>query len=501
METRSSGVLMPLSSLPSKYAIGVMGDETKKFIKNISDMGFSYWQVLPLNPPDFYGSPYASNSAFAISLSYISPDELLKEGLVSQSDVERCVYHGSPYTADYEFAYLSRFELLKIAYGRIDENWNKKIDEFEKENEWCKAYSLYNVLKIKFDNNRWQEWGDEFSRYENAAIHDEDINSKARFYSFIQLIAFNQWKGIKLYANDLGVKILGDMPIYVSSDSVEVWSERKFFDIDEETFENNKSAGVPPDYFSKDGQLWGNPIYNWDEMDKDGYMWWIRRIRAALKMYDVVRIDHFRAFASYWAVEKGSVSAKNGEWVEGPGMKLFNALKDEMGEAHIVAEDLGSFGEDVVKLLKDSGFPGMRVVQFGFDPGSDSTHLPHNYPRNSIAYVGTHDNNTLLGWLWEAGENEKRFALDYCGFKGDNWGDGGFQSPSCRSIIETVWRSSSVLSIISFQDMCGFGSDARMNTPGKAEGNWLFRTTGEMIDMVDSEYYKKINRIFKRKSF
>lgn len=492
---------MHLSSLPSRYGIGVMGDETKKFIDKISDMGFSYWQILPLNPPDSFGSPYASNSAFAISLAFISPDELLKTGLVSESDIERCVYYGSVYTADYEFAYLSRLELLKKAYGNIDEGWKKQINEFEKENKWCKAYSLYSVLKNRFDSKPWQKWDKEYALYEKCVEKADDFEEEAKFYSFVQLIAFSQWKAIKLYANDNGVKILGDMPIYVSGDSADSWSNRKLFDIDDETFENKKSSGVPPDYFSEDGQLWGNPLYNWEEMEKDSFGWWIDRIKTSLKIYDVVRIDHFRAFASYWAVDAGSQTAKKGEWKKGPGMKLFDALKENMGEAPIVAEDLGTFGEDVVKLLEDTGFPGMKVIQFGFDPGADSSHLPHNYCRNSIAYVGTHDNNTLLGWLWEAGENERKFALDYCGFKGHNWGDGGFRSESCRSIIETVWKSASVLSVISFQDLCGFGSDARMNVPGRANGNWLFRTNEDTINMIDAEYFKHINRLFKRKTF
>ena len=489
---------MPLSSLPSRYGIGVMGDSTKRFIDRISEMGFSYWQVLPLNPPDSYGSPYASNSAFAISLSYISPDELLKTNLICREDIERNVYYGSPYTADYEFAYVSRLEILKKAYKNIDSQWEEKITAFENENEWCKAFSLYSVLKDKFEGKAWQEWDKDLAVYEKFMENSDGYAEKARFYSFVQLIAFSQWKTIKLYANDHGVKILGDMPIYVSSDSVDSWSNRKLFDIDEITFVNRKKAGVPPDCFSADGQLWGNPIYNWDEMEKDGYKWWIDRIKSSLKLYDVVRIDHFRAFASYWAVDAGEETAKNGRWIKGPGMKLFNALKDNMGDASIVAEDLGSFGEDVVQLLEDTGFPGMRVIQFGFDPYCDSTHLPHNYSKNSIAYVGTHDNNTLLGWLWEAGENDRKFALDYCGFKGGNWGEGGYHSASCRSIIETVWRSSSVLSVISFQDMCGFGSDARMNVPGRAFGNWLFRTTDETIDMIDREYFKHINKVFKR---
>lgn len=498
METRSSGVLMPLSSLPSRYAIGVMGEETKRFIKKISEMGFSYWQILPLNPPDGFGSPYTSNSAFAISLLYISPDELIKSGLVSDSDIERCVYHGSPYTADYEFAYLSRLELLRKAYNNADDTYQNKIDDFLDENEWCKAYSLYSALKEKYDEKPWQEWDEEFSYYENCIENVGELEDEARFFSFVQMIAYSQWKGIKLYANDHGVKIFGDMPIYVSSDSVDVWSNRNLFDINSDDFSNNKSAGVPPDCFSADGQLWGNPLYDWNEMEKQSFKWWIDRIKTSFKLYDVVRIDHFRAFASFWAVDKGADSAKNGKWMKGPGMKLFNAVKAEMGEAHIIAEDLGSFGEDVVELLDQTGFPGMRVIQFGFDPNADSTHLPHNYPRNSVAYVGTHDNNTILAWLWEAGENERRFALDYCGFKGDNWGEGGQRSPSCRSVIEAVWRSSSVLSIISFQDMCGFGSDARMNVPGRAFGNWLFRTTSETIDTIDDNYFKHINRLFKR---
>ena len=499
METRASGVLIHLSSLPSKYGIGVMGEETKRFIDKIADMGFSYWQILPLNPPDRFGSPYASNSAFSVNLSFISPDVLLKEGLVNQSDVDRCVYYGSEYTADYEFAYVSRMELLKKAYENLNDDWKKRVADFENENVWCKAYSLYNVLKNKFEFKPWQQWDKEFAIYEKAVEHAKEFQEETRFYTFVQLVAFSQWKAIKLYANDRGVKILGDMPIYVSSDSVEVWSNRALFDIDSQTFENKESAGVPPDCFSADGQLWGNPLYDWDAMEKDGYKWWIDRLKNSFKLYDVVRIDHFRAFASYWAVEYGSTSAKNGKWKIGPGMKLFNALKDNMGDAPIVAEDLGTFGEDVVQLLKETGFPGMKVVQFGFDPNDDSSHLPHNYERNSISYVGTHDNNTLLGWLWEAGENERRFALDYCGFKGDNWGEGGYRSASCRSIIETVWKSSSVLSVISFQDLCGFGSDARMNVPGRAVGNWLFRTNESTINHIDAEYYRHINRVFKRK--
>lgn len=498
LNTRASGVLMHISSLPSGCGIGVMGDETKKFIRKIKDMGFSYWQVLPLNSPDSFGSPYASNAAFALSHMLISPDELKKSGLVSGSDVENSRYSGSPYTADYEFADKSHTELLQKAYKNINDDLRNEIEDFCRENRWCESYSLFMAAKEKFENKPWYEWNEKFARYENAVENSAELKERQDYYKFVQYIAFSQWREIKQYANEIGVKILGDMPIYVSTDSADVWSHRKLFEIDERTFTRKRVSGVPPDYFSADGQLWGNPLYDWAAMEKDNYRWWCDRIKASLKLFDTVRIDHFRAFASYWAVPADSETAKNGEWQKGPSMKLFNKIKEELGEVPIVAEDLGVFGEDVAELLEDTEFPGMRVIQFGFDPNGDSTHLPHNYPQNTIAYVGTHDNNTLLAWLWEATPAERKFALDYCGFDGENWGEGGFSSPSCRKIIETVWRSSAKLAVISYQDMCGFGSDARMNVPGRALGNWQFRTTDETINQIDSDYYKKINDLFRR---
>lgn len=498
LNTRASGVLMHISSIPSKYAVGVMGEETKTFIRKIKDMGFSYWQVLPLNPPDSYGSPYASDAVFAISHMYISPDELVKSGLVSQAQAEKCVYHGSEYTADYEFAYSSRLELLREAYSNITQEIKSEIRKFISENEWCEKYALFMAAKTRFNNLPWYEWDEKFAYYENCLNNKDELKADAEFYEFVQYTAFSQWREIKLYANDIGVKILGDMPIYVSMDSVDVWSNRNLFEIDRNDFSKKSVAGVPPDYFSEDGQLWGNPLYDWNEMEKCGYKWWIDRIRQSFKLFDTLRIDHFRAFASYWSVPADAKTAKTGEWLKGPSMKLFGQIKEELGEVPIIAEDLGVFGEDVTQLLEETKFAGMRVIQFGFDPNGDSIHLPHNYPKNSVAYVGTHDNTTMLAWLWEANEDERKFALDYCNFKGENWGDGGYYSPSCRAIIETVWRSPSLISVISFQDLCGFGSDARMNVPGRALGNWQFRTTKETIDQIDAGYYRYINKLFKR---
>lgn len=306
LKKRASGVLMHLTSLPSRFGIGVMGEETKRFIDKISDMGFSYWQVLPLNPPDFFGSPYTSNSVFAISHMFIDPDSLVKSGLVTESDIERSVYYGSPYTADYEFAYNSRIELLRIAYKNAGPDILKKVEGFRNDNEWCYAHSLFNALKELNNNAPWYKWEEKDARFEKCAENTDEILEVADFYSFVQYIAFSQWKDIKDYANKKNVKIMGDMPIYVSMDSVDVWSNRRFFEIDDKDFSKKKVAGVPPDYFSADGQLWGNPLYNWTEMEKNNYKWWTDRIKSSFQMFDMVRIDHFRGFASYWAIPADS---------------------------------------------------------------------------------------------------------------------------------------------------------------------------------------------------
>ena len=498
LHTRASGVLTAVSSPPSPYGVGVFGQETEAFILKLREMGFSYWQVLPLCPPDSYGSPYASPAAFAVSPLYISPDRLAQAGLVTPEEAAENRYTGSPYTADYAFALQARRALLKKAFSRAFDKLSQKLDAFAAENDWCTGYALYAACKSRFHDAPWYEWPPEYRQYADALRHRGEMETDFQFFVFEQYIAYTQWAQIKQFANEHGVKILGDMPIYVSYDSADVWQNRALFALDARTGARKRVSGVPPDYFSAEGQLWGNPLYDWQAMEKDGYRWWCARIQNARQLYDTVRIDHFRAFASYWAVPADSPTAKNGAWEQGPGKKLFDAVFDAFGEVPIIAEDLGTFGEDVVQLLEDTAFPGMRVVQFGFSPDSDSTHLPHNYPQNCVAYVGTHDNAPLLAWLWEADAAQRRFALDYCGFEGENWGEGGFYSPACRKIIETVWRSSAKLAILSFQDLCGFGGDARMNTPGRAEGNWLFRTTADTIRQIDAAYYQHINRLFKR---
>lgn len=495
---RKSGVLMPLSCINGNFGVGVMGKEAFDFIDKLKRMGFSCWQVLPVGMTDQMNSPYCSCSAFAGNPVYIDLREFPKE-LLTDEDVNGNIYHGSCYTADYKFALEKRMNSLRKAFESASEELLENVKKFVSENKYCRDFSLYMALKEKHDLAPWWEWSDKYKSYSSAVRSvDSELENESLFQSFVQYLFYSQWDKLKKYANSQGIEILGDMPIYVSLDSADVWANTELFKLDEKTLKPKKVAGVPPDYFSADGQLWGNPIYDWDKMEKDGFKWWTDRIEFALKIYDTVRIDHFRALASYWEVDAEAKTAKVGEWKDGPKMKLFNKVSERLGEMSIVAEDLGTFGEDVVKLLDDTGFPGMRVIQFGFDPNGDSTHLPHNYPRNCVAYVGTHDNNTLLGWLYEASPDERKFALDYCGYKGNNWGDGGYKSESCRSVIETVWKSSAYLSIISFQDMCGFGSDARMNRPGIAEENWLYRAGKDAIDNVDEEYYRYINRLYRR---
>ena len=499
MMRRTAGVLMNVSSLPSPYGIGVFGKETKLWIDRLHEMRFSVWQVLPFNVLNVEGSPYGSCSAFAGNPLYIDPRGLVKNGWVTEKQAKACEYDGSPYTTDYAFAQKTRMALLEQAFKKGGRSAQKTVDTFLKANPWADAFALYMAVKEEQNNAPWWKWPEEYAVYEKCVENTAHLTERRQFWLFVQAVFFEQWEEIHTYAASKGVQVLGDMPIYVSMDSADVWSHRELFCIDQRTFKPDKVAGVPPDYFSADGQLWGNPLYDWKAMKADGYTWWIDRVKTALSLYDSVRIDHFRAFASYWAVPATAKTAKEGAWEIGPRQELFDAVCAAFDEPpSIVAEDLGTFGEDVIALLESSGFPGMRVIQFGFDPNGDSTHLPHNYPRNAVAYVGTHDNNTLLGWLWEAREDERRFALEYCGFDGADWGEGGYYSRSCRRITETVWKSAAALAIIPFQDMCGFGNDARMNIPGIAEKNWRFRTTQETIDAMDRSYFAHINRLFRR---
>lgn len=475
---RQSGILMHISSLYGDYSIGNFGKNAFEFIDFIKDCGFSVWQVLPFTVTDEYNSPYKSFSAFGGNPYFIDPEKLFEDGLISKDDLEKC-RQKTPYSAEFKRLAEERIPLLRKAYKNLKNT--DAVDEFIENHPRIEAFCRFMTLREQNGLTPWQEW-------ESDEITD---NETFGMWKFIQYEFFTQWKKVKDYANAKGISIIGDIPIYVSDDSCDVWENKNLFQLNEKGYPS-RVAGVPPDYFAKDGQLWGNPLYDWEELKKDGFGWWKERIDHSLEMFDGVRIDHFRAIEAYWSVDAKEKTARNGEWVKGPGIEFVNAIKAGHDDKLIIAEDLGDITDEVRALVDESGFPGMRVFQFGFLDDGNSIHMPHNYIRNSVAYSGTHDNNTLFGFLWESDDNVRKRALDYCGFSGSDWGGA---SPL---FLRTIFASVSDLAIIPVQDFLMYGSDTRINTPGVADGNWSYRVTKEQLLNADREFFKSLNRIYKR---
>lgn len=502
MLQRASGILMHITSLPGPFGIGTMGKEAKQFVDFLEETGFRLWQVLPFGPTGEYHSPYQCYSAFAGNTNMIDPRLLAQQGLLSEEEIQDCFHKGSPYEADFAWQEAYREPLLRKAYTRSlsQKTWQKEVVAFvEQESYWLPDYALYTALKKRYDDAPWWEWPEDLSGFDSKAVTKamaEEVE-EVGFVYFCQYVFFQQWLELKAYANGKNIKIIGDMPIYVSGDSADAWSKAKLFELNPD-HSMKRVAGVPPDYFSKDGQLWGNPLYDWNAMEAEGYAWWIQRMGSALTMFDAVRIDHFRGFVAYWAVPAESTTAKVGAWVEGPGHKLFDAILEQYPDAAVIAEDLGDITEDVREFVEETGFPGMRVMQFAFLDGENNLHLPHNYIQNTVAYTGTHDNNTVLGWLWEASAEQRARALAYCNFQGNDWGEGGYHSQPCFSWVRTLLSSVAGWAILPVQDICGFGSDTRMNKPGVAENNWAFRITENALNAVDKEQVRHLNAIYKR---
>ena len=493
---RCGGVLMHISSLPGKYAIGTLGKEARQFVDFLSECGFKMWQVLPVGPCDSYNSPYSGKSAFAGNIYFIDPETLHEKKLLTDEELSECV-SDNIYISDYEFLRKTREIIFRKAFSRLDEKANKSITDFSKSNPWAEDYALFCALKKENGELPWYEWEKGLKFREKKAISEakKRLEKEILFHSFLQYEFFSQWNSLKEYANEKGVGIIGDMPIYLSHDSADVWANPHLFTLDEDMCIKD-CAGVPPDYFCEEGQKWGNPLYNWNNLKKEDYSLWKDRIGHALKLYDAVRIDHFRAFSAYWSIPAGEKATK-GKWIKGPGMKFFRYIKSLYPDANIIAEDLGDIDDNVRKLVKSTGFPGMGVMQFAFITDDNTPHLPHNYTENTVGYTGTHDNNTILGWLWESDEKARNYALDYCNFSGD-WGQGGAYSGSVRAIIRTLWQSGAAMTIVPIQDLCGFGADTAMNHPGIAEGNWQFRITEEALSSIDKEFLKKLNTLYKR---
>jgi len=477
---RSSGILMHISTLPGQYSCGSFGTEARAFVDFLSEAGFSIWQTLPFNWPDEHGSPYKSLSGFAGNPFFVDLPTLAEKGLVTPSELE-AARQESPYLCEYERLFKERLGLLLKASARVTPGKRREIDEYIR-----KLPEIYNFCRFMTEKHGDDAW---VSSRGNGEI---DPGALLFAHEFIQYEFLEQWKSIKTYANAKGIEIIGDIPIYTDLDSADVWAHPESFQLDPETLRPEAVAGVPPDYFAEDGQLWGNPLYDWDRMKADGYSWWKARIRHQLTLFDGVRIDHFRAFSAYWSVPAGAVTAKEGRWVPGPGKEFVEELKKEAGGRLIIAEDLGDIDDGVRQLLRATGLPGMRVFQFAF-LSDENPHLPHNYPENVVAYSGTHDNNTLLGYIFDMSAGDRSKMLDYIGYPGE---DGKY---ACPYIIKTLMRSRAERVIFPIQDLLEYGMDTRMNTPGKPAGNWAIRFTEGQLSMIDRAYWRRQNRMYGRR--
>ena len=489
MINRSSGILMPVFSLPSKYGIGSLGKEAFSFVDFLKSAGQTYWQILPVGPTSYGDSPYQCLSSFAGNPYFIDLDMLVSDNLLTAGDIKNL--QSDKDFIDYEELYNTRMTVLKKAAKTGLKRDGEIIQQFKNKNaSWIYSFALYTVLKEHFGMKAWYEWDDDVRRYDEIVLNSmkERFKEEIDEIIYIQYLFFVQWNSLRDYAHKNGIKIIGDMPIYVAYDSADVWSEQRFFKLNEDG-SPKCVAGVPPDAFSADGQLWGNPIYDWDKMKADGYGFWIRRVGAAAEIYDVIRIDHFRGFEDYFEIPAGAKTAKEGHWVKGPSIDFVKMITSWFYGNEFIAEDLGILTDDVRKLLSESGLAGMKVLEFAFeDPKGDSTYLPHKYNKNSVCYIGTHDNDTLLGWYKSAKKPSIKFAKEYLS-SGEDFAD---------SLIRAGMRSQSNLFIVQMQDWLGLGSSARINTPGTLSGNWQWRMSKGAASKELSKKILKITKTYSR---
>lgn len=496
---RASGILLNVSSLSGEYGIGCFSSDAIQFADMAADMGFHWWQVLPLTMLGAGNSPYCASSTYAGNRLYICPAGLRDDGLLTNEEVDASKYRGEPYRTDYEFAKANADAYLHLAFSRLDGETKKDVESFrEDEKDWIEDYALFMVIADE-NSTAWWKWEDGLKFRDEKALDRvrKEKKDEIDFYIFEQYEFYKQWHSLKEKVNARGVKIIGDLPFYVATDSVDVWANPKDFQLDEDLLPK-KIAGVPPDAFSKAGQIWGNCVYDFDAMKKNGYKWWRRRIRHTLRLYDALRLDHFRAFYNYFAIPASDYdTAANGKWEDGPKCDLLDRIKSDNPDALFIAEDLGLIDSECREFIDSLGIPTMRVFEFGFD-GTPSAHLPYRYECNTVAYTGTHDNNTLLGWLYELNEGARDYVLKYCGFSGAGWGAGGPECRSTKAIIKTLAMSSSSLLVLPYQDMLGYGGDTRMNVPGVAEGNWTYRLPYHLMSTVDRDFFLGLNSTYGR---
>lgn len=487
---RKSGILLPISSLPSPYGIGCFSKEAYEFVDRLREAGQSYWQILPLGPTSYGDSPYQSFSSFAGNPYFIDPLDLVKRGWLTKADCDAYDFGGSEEYVDYAKMYKSRFSMLRKAYANSHiEKDPAFVKYIEAEREWLVDYALYMAVKGHFGNTSWASWDEDIKLRKPQALATcrEKFADEVRFYQFQQYLFDEEWTALKAYANQNGIKIVGDIPIYVAFDSSDAWANPELFQFDEKSTPT-AVAGCPPDGFAATGQLWGNPLYDWEYHKKTKYAWWMKRLKGCFKRYDVLRIDHFRGFDEYYAIPYGHKTAEHGKWMPGPGYDFFRVMKEELGEREIIAEDLGFLTPSVIELVKKTGYPGMKILQFAFDSREESDYLPHNYTRNCVVYTGTHDNETTEGWYESLSAPDRVYCQKYLGLHGSK------KATISREMIRQAMCCVADTAIIPMQDYLGLGDEARMNTPSTLGNNWKWRMkAGAFTDALAREIYGLAN--------
>ncbi len=492
MFKRSSGILMHITSLPNKQGIGTFGREAYDYVDFLKKSGQSFWQLLPIGPTGYGDSPYQSLSTFAGNILLIDLEVLKEKKILTEDDFKNRNFGSNEEIIDFTNVNKEKIDLLRLAFKRGKEAYKREMDTFVEEHKaWLIDYTLFMALKYDNDLKSWQEWPKPLRSRDDKAMKLalESHQDEMRFWTFVQYIFFKQWHELKVYANKNGIEMIGDIPIYVAEDSSDVWANPELFLLDEDNKPVSVS-GCPPDAFSATGQLWGNPIYNWDLMEEQGYKWWIERIRASYELFDVVRIDHFRGFESYWSIPGGAETAVNGEWIKGPEMKLFDAIKAELGDLKVIAEDLGFLTKEVSNFKDASGYPGMKVLEFAFDSKEESDYLPHNYNTNCFVYTGTHDNDTVLGWFNNTDQADIDKSIDYLKLtkdEGYHWG-----------YIRGAWSSVGVVAVAQMQDFLGLDENSRMNIPSTIGGNWEWRMKPNQLTDELAEKIMSMTKLYGR---
>lgn len=489
---RANGVLLPIASLPSKYGIGSFSKSAYEFIDILKKAGQTFWQILPVGPTGYGDSPYQSFSTFAGNPYFVDLERLVNEGLLTEQECAEKDYGDNLRYIDYEKIYRTRFHLLRKAYERSNIINKKEFTDFQKENAfWLDDYSLYMAVKDSYGGLSWIQWDKEIRLRKERALQKYRLEyaDTIIFYQYIQYLFYSQWEKLKQYANQAGVYFIGDIPIYVACDSADTWSHPELFQLDE-SLNPIAVAGCPPDGFSATGQLWGNPLYRWDVHKKTDFDWWTKRMEYSFRLYDKLRVDHFKGFDEYYSIPYGEVTAVNGHWEKGPGYELFDAISRRLGNLDIIAEDLGYITESTRELVKKTGYPGMKVLQFAFDSREESDYLPHNYDKNCVVYTGTHDNDTIIGWYESICPEDRALAQEYVNLtsvEDFNW-----------ALIRLAQQSVADLCIIPIQDYLGFGKEARINIPSTVGNNWKWRLVSSDITDDIVEKMRKITKLYGR---